>query len=141
MGSMGWWSTSAHGVGLAVSGASKTLTLQKLCRSLTTRRRSRSSLLFSQAKRSLNKVTDWLKGKLLNLADLHGARPKCQHLPEVKLDMSEDESQISWFCPLRKAVYMVKGMSSDVGVVYASSCNGGKVQRRGQVGGACVHVR
>ena len=72
-----------------------------------------------------NKVTDWLKGKLLNLADLHGARPKCQHLPEVKLDMSEDESQISWFCPLRKAVYMVKGMSSDVGVVYASSCNGG----------------
>ena len=66
-----------------------------------------------------NKVADWLRGKLLNLATLPTVRNRdAPTAAEICVEASNEAC--SWFCPESLVRYWVTGIPAIAGIVYAS---------------------
>ena len=95
-----------------------------LCLSYSEKNRAILSSVFPGAQIP-NKVADWLRGFLLNLATLTTVHNhKAPSAPDVQVDVSNEAC--SWLCPERKVKYWVKGIAACPGIVYASYGEGEK---------------
>ena len=69
-----------------------------------------------------NEVGDWLLGRRLNLADYSILHDKGLRMEaDIPVDISADQWEVSWMCPVYRLRYRVRGFKADAGIIYRSS--------------------